>query len=935
MAQPAIQASFNSGEWARQLYARVDLEKYRSGAALLRNFFVDYRGGASTRPGTKYILRAFKSETAVRLIPFQASFSIGYMLEFGDEYIRFYRDGAPVLETGIAVTGVTQANPAVVSVVNTYVDGDWVYITGVNGMTQLNGHYYIVDNATGTTIELLDLFGNPVDSTLFGAWTSGGTTARVYTLISPYAAEDLRLLKFALNVDTMILCHPLYVPYSLQVITDTNWILAPIVFGTDIASPVPVSITTTLGGGTTNYSYIVTAVDGNGQESEISAAFTILNAANIASVQGTNTLTWTAVVGAVSYNVYKTNTTSVNPVPVGSAYGFIGNSTGTSFADSNIAPDFNQGPPIVRNPFAAGSVVASTNITNPGSYTVRPTVAFDAPPAGATATGTTIMTVLTATPSNAGTGFVVNDTLTFVGNLILRVTAIGGGGSITTTAFVNRGIYNTTLPSLPLAFTSTSGAGINATFNLTWGVFAIDINDPGSGYLPAPAAPPAITFSAGIAAATAVLGPPGAGNPSVPAFFQQRLVLASTPANPQTLYMSQTASYYNFNVSSPIKDDDSITATLVSGSLNGIKSMIPQPAGLIVLSDGGSWLINGGSFGSAVTPSTIVANAQAFIGANDVPPIVSNYDTIYVQAKGSSIRDASYNFYANVFTGSDISIISSHLFYGFQILEWAWAEEPYKVVWAIRDDGEMLTLTFIKEQEFVGWAHSDTLGLFKSVATIIESVLGGFANAVWSVVQRTVEAQTVQYIERVAERSFPDGVEDAWCVDSALKYDGAPATTFSGGEHLGGLTVTGLADGQVIPPFVMPISGTFTLALAASKVIVGLSYLPQLQTLQIDLGEPTVQSKEKKINAVTARVADTLGLSVGSTFSNLVAMKDLVRGNVGSMTNEVVTNLVNGDARTFLDPKWSPQGQYCFQQDFPLPATILGVMPQVSVGDSK
>src|SRR5882757_3801341 len=95
----AIQASFNSGEWSPKLFARVDMQKYRSGAALLENFFVDYRGGASSRPGTKYILQCFNSNQPVRLIPFQASFAVGYVLEFGHGYVRFFFNSTPVLET--------------------------------------------------------------------------------------------------------------------------------------------------------------------------------------------------------------------------------------------------------------------------------------------------------------------------------------------------------------------------------------------------------------------------------------------------------------------------------------------------------------------------------------------------------------------------------------------------------------------------------------------------------------------------------------------------------------------------------------------------------------------------------------------------------------------------------------------------------------------
>ena len=106
------------------------------------------------------------------------------------------------------------------------------------------------------------------------------------------------------------------------------------------------------------------------------------------------------------------------------------------------------------------------------------------------------------------------------------------------------------------------------------------------------------------------------------------------------------------------------------------------------------------------------------------------------------------------------------LFYGFTILEWAWAEEPFKIVWAIRSDGAMLTLTFLKEQDFVGWTHSITQGSFMSVATVTENTsTAGEVDAIYTVVQRTVQGQTLQYIERVVERTFPNGVVDAWCVD--------------------------------------------------------------------------------------------------------------------------------------------------------------------------
>ncbi len=934
MAQNVIQPSFNSGEWAPNLWARTDLAKYQSGAALLRNFFVDYRGGASTRSGTRYIIRGYKDSTAIRLIPFQASIEVGYMLEFGNNYIRFYRNGAPILETGLNITGASKAATCQLTVANTYTTGDvdWIYVSGVGGMTELNGKFFIVHARTAGTVDLYDLFGNPVNSTGYTTYTSGGTAQRIYTLSAPYAATDLALLKFVQNVNTLIITHPDYETRKLVFTSATSWAISAITFGSTATAPSGVSVGSTLAGGSVSYSYAVSSVDGTGQESVLSTPAALSNRTDLRTVAGTNTVSWSPVTGAASYNVYKTDVSYAGTLPVGSPYGFIGNTTGTSFVDSNIVADFSQPPPTANNPFDIGSSVTSVVITNQGSYTTAPTVTFGAPPDGTTATGTVVLELNSVSSVAAGgMGYVVADTITLSNGVILTVATLSGS-AVASVTVTNRGSA-TTLPSNPVAQVSTSGIGTGATFNLAWRVASITMVINGQGYVSAPT----VTFSAGVAAGTAILGPVSGGYPSVPTFFQQRLVLGGSTANPQVMYFSQPGNYFNYDVSTPSQDDDAITASLVSGQLVNIQSMVPQPGGLIVFTDGVSFLINGGTLGSSITPASITANAQSYLGANDMPPIVVNFDILTVSSKGSSVRDSTYNFYANVFTGSDISIISSHLFFGYQLTEWAWAEEPYKIVWATRNDGTLLSLTFIKEQEFIAWAHHDTEdgdATFNSVATIVEAASVGYQNFVYVVVGRTINGNAVKYIEYFPERAVTDAAEDYWTVDCGIHYNGAPATDFTGGEFLVGKTCTGLADGVEIAPFVMPANGNFTLPTAASMVTVGLGFECDLQTLYIDSGQPTIQSHQKSLPAVTVRVTQTLGLKIGTDADNLVAMKDLVIGNVGSMTNEVVTGLVTGDARTILDPKWQEPGQFFIRQSSPYPATILGVMPQLTVGDT-
>ncbi len=945
MSDNVIQTSFNSGEWSPSLYAQVNLKQYHSGAALLRNFFVDTRGGATTRPGTKYIATC-KSNGIVRPIPFQASFTVSYLLEFGQGYVRFFNDGTPILETGKAITAIIQANPGVItSNAHGFSNGDWVVISGVVGMVLLNGNTFIVAGVTTNTYTLTDLFGNVINTTSYGTYVSGGTAARVYTIVSPYQASEVFGIRYTQNVNQLILCHPNYPPYALTLVTATNWTLAPITFGSTVTSPTGLSTASSLAAGAVFYAYVVTAVDAFGQESSPSAFATLSSFLDIRSNPGTITVSWSTVAGAISYNVYRAMPRYNVAVPAGSDFGFAGNLTGTTFVDSNINIDFSQGPPIPTNPFA-GSGVQTVTVTNGGLYQNSdpiPSVSFT----GGGGSGATAIATATGNNITLGTGgssYHVGDTVIYPGNVIIRVAAVNNvfAGVITGITVLSTGSLNSGSPTpfVPSNQSSTSGTGTGATLNIGWTVTSVAITSPGAGY----ATPPTVVFSSGAAAATAILGAASAGNPTVPALANQRLILAGPVSSPGQINASQPGAYANFNISSPLQPDDAIQQTLVAGQLNTIQAMIPMPAGLIVFGDRLAWLVNGGSAGAPFSAISLVANPQAYNGSSPLLPIVASSDILYIQAKQSIVRNLVYNFYTNVYTGTDISVLANHLFYGFTLIQWAWAEEPFKLAWAVRSDGQLLCLTFLKDLEIVAWTHSDTQGAFKGVASITEFTSSiGNVDAVYHVVQRQVQGVTVNYIERFVELVYHNDYQSSWQVDAGIGYNATPATIFSGAQHLGGMAVTGLADGVVIN-FTMPVNGIFqfgiggtaglTAIASASIVTVGLSFLPQFGTLPLDLGEPTVQGKRKKVSAVTVRVRNALGLTAGRNLDTGVPMQDLVLGNVGTMSNTLITGLVTSDARTIVDPQWDVFGQYYIQQPNPYPASILGVIPEIELGDT-
>jgi hypothetical protein len=262
-------------------------------------------------------------------------------------------------------------------------------------------------------------------------------------------------------------------------------------------------------------------------------------------------------------------------------------------------------------------------------------------------------------------------------------------------------------------------------------------------------------------------------------YYQQRLVYAATVNAPDTYNMSQPGLYNNFDYSTPTVDSDAITGTPWGVQVNGIQWMAPTITGLLMFMGNGVWLVSGsGQPGVAITPANQNAQLQSQIGCSaTVFPLVVGKHVLYVQAKNSIIRDINYNFLYNVFTGTDITVFSNHLFLGYTLIQWCYAEEPYKVIWTVRNDGKLLSLTYIKEQEIEGWARHDTNGLFVSVCSVVEPPV----DAVYVIVQRYIPTwgDWVYYSERMDNRIW-NNVEDCFCVDAGLTLPLTyPAATLS------------------------------------------------------------------------------------------------------------------------------------------------------------
>jgi hypothetical protein len=217
---PAL-SSFTAGEISPRLEGRTNLEKYREGLSDLTNMVVMPHGGVTRRPGTEYLGEVKSSSVKTRLIPFQFKTSDTYILEFGNQIMRVFRNDLQVLNSSAkTITAATKANPGVfTSNSHGFSNGDEVYVDSLGGMTEVNGRNYLVANSTANTFSLQDLFGNDIDTTNFTTYTSGGTATEIFEVATPYSEADLFNIRFAQSADTMYLVHP---SYDIRTLTRTD-----------------------------------------------------------------------------------------------------------------------------------------------------------------------------------------------------------------------------------------------------------------------------------------------------------------------------------------------------------------------------------------------------------------------------------------------------------------------------------------------------------------------------------------------------------------------------------------------------------------------------------------------------------------------------------------------------------------------------------------
>ena len=228
----SAQTNFTKGELSPKLFGRFDITGFVNGAKKLLNFLILNAGGGTRRPGAKFVGHVKDSSLATRLIEFVFSTTQTYIIEMGNLYMRFYSNNGRVVEDDIVITGATKAKPVVISTdgAHGYSNGDWVILSEVVGMTELNGKTFIVADKNANDFELTDVDGDDVDGTGFTTYVSDGVSNKVLQVTTPYTTAQLFDVSFAQTADLMYLAHSSHAPRTLSRTAANAFTLAVVTF---------------------------------------------------------------------------------------------------------------------------------------------------------------------------------------------------------------------------------------------------------------------------------------------------------------------------------------------------------------------------------------------------------------------------------------------------------------------------------------------------------------------------------------------------------------------------------------------------------------------------------------------------------------------------------------------------------------------------------
>lgn len=725
--------NFVGGEISPSCAARADLELLAKSLARAENFVILPQGGASKRAGS-YNLGLTKNNNPAYLIPFQFSANDALMIVATDSVFRFYRNDAVVLNTAFNIAGADQANPCKIYVGNhNFTNGQEVFISGVSGMSQLNGRFFLVANST-TAPKTITAISKANPGVFTTSVAHGFVVGQRVNIVSAAGGDFTQV-----NGDWIINSTPLTTTFTVKNVAGT-----------------PLN--------TTAYAGAYTASSGKADAGTIT-----LQDAWGAAIDSTTYSAW--VSGGSIASVYEL-TTPYQAQDL--AYIRTAQTADVMYlaCRNDVLGSSYQPYKLVRNGFTDWTLNTFVRKSDPfpslGILSLTPTAITKAVACRVTVSSTAGL--------NNGD--------------VIYAQKIGGMKELIGNFYL---VANKTATTFTLQ--DPDGNAVDSTLYTTFttgGTFTRPTRDPGC-----------VGFSA-----------------------DGRLVFAATAQNPEGYWGSRTPQkfltrYDDFSLQGGTSASDptygmAFSFSPVDNKIDTIREVKQFGSNFALLGASSIRQIYGAQQGQPPTP--IAINTMPTLqGAARVPPLVINWNLLFVDVNQARLRGLQFNLAYNTFQANDYNLTSEHLGLESPFIRLAYTKGTPDQVFCLRQDGVLLAFSFNNTENIAGWSrlYAGGNGVVEDIATIRKS---DGVDELYLIVKRTANGKTYRSVEVMdvwptipTRESYYGGVSEktdeanwqnaAWeavkestYLDSSLTFDG----TVRGINANANITPSGSAAGAAI-----------------------------------------------------------------------------------------------------------------------------------------
>jgi hypothetical protein len=880
------QHAFTSGKITPNLLARKDVELFASAIQEADNVLPLKQGPLKGNTGTEFIEEVKYSNKVTRLFPFVFSVEESLLLEVGEYYIRFYLNGGQIQTSYTAwAEGGVCTNGAL--------------------FTYDGGYYRCTGNHTAT-----DDFTDFDD--LFEATTAADT---VYEIRTSYKEEDIDALSISGIADLIYITHKDYPVHILSRYANDDWRYEELIFERGPYEAlntedkrVWVEAKVTAQGGD-HILHSTWTADGGGSgyifsETDVGKLFSIrvlptnLNDGTVAHFRIYRFISKDKV---SAWKLSGGDTTLCDSAGEATRYWQFGSFTNQAWG------------------MASGeTAVWSSLLSNKYYYKIYVT---DVPSPATAANGAYYRTHLSD-----------DSDWWFDGTVVYL---IEGGTLAADGLSVQDGYYFIWSPNRWNFYKAVSGVDtLMYTHSAeedesTWPVYMMTDWTPQSGYSGSPTVeqPPAKEYRTNPELTTRY-GP----NPELVSIHQERLIFARTINNPQKVWFSVVADHEDFapaNDKAEVLDDSSFSYTLGATQINSIEWLLSGRT-LVIGTLGGEFTLFTSSQSAPVTPTDVAFIRQGGRGSapQQIPQVIGNY-VVFIQRLGKKIRSMIYDVATDQYKSDDLTRFSDEAAGNSSFVDTSYVSEPSDLLYLFRKDGEAKLLTYSPEEQVTAWSDISLGGIVKSLASLPSENETYYET--YFLVERTINSNTVQYIERLINERPTD--KNYWrflnCSGSYHSVDTA-TDTVAGLGFLEGEEVQVVADGETIYTKTVA-SGQITLEGSHNHIVVGLPYTKTIRLLPLDIrGEGgDTESKQKRTVRIGLYLTDTYGaVQVGTSLSTL---QDLVDEAGEPMSgSEENSGMFYADIEEDFTDK---AGQLYIVHNTPLPFTLLSATREVEFRD--